>query len=311
MKHGDHVKSYLLIFSFCLFVGFISSSCEHYEIEETKSFPTPSEEVLNECLKANPLLKKEQCNIKDCFSDPFVLNGIIKITKDTIDILNELSVNYMINSATLFGALRFGAPLPWDDDSDLDVIEETFTPHLLKIQNKLAIKGYELKAYKSHPLTKEIDFWQVVFTETSYKAMILKINEDLIPKDVERLWIAYKAGDHVPHLDIFPLAEEGDWLHLKAPIFSFQGYTRTQRYESKVYPFLKENYQGPKEAGKIYESWYKGKEVVRDFVVKPPHTTKCANPRFKDIRDYPKTFDYMSKYLKHIFGEDYTPANLP
>ena len=107
-----------------IFFIFVFFSCHHIENDMFNDFENPSREVVTECLKANPKLSPEDCNIKKCFSDPYTLHGIIEVTHDVISILKEFNVDYMINSATLLGARRFQAPLPWDDDADIDVIEK-------------------------------------------------------------------------------------------------------------------------------------------------------------------------------------------
>gem|GEM_PF-4698843 len=288
---------------FSIFIFFVLS-CHHIENNMINEFENPSREVITECLKANPKLSPEDCNIKKCFSDPYTLHGIIEVTHDVISILKEFNVDYMINSATLLGAKRFQAPLPWDDDADLDIIEKEFEKNLTHIQNKLEAKGYTVHIYKTNPFTAQVDFWQIYYSKLKYKALLTRVNPKITNTEKERLWRAYLKGDNVPHLDIFPLSESIDKFTLRG-MFSYQNYRRADRLQPKNFNFLKEVYRGPENMDEIYSNWYGGGDVIRDFLVKPPHRTTCAGPRFKDIRNSPETFKYMTKYLKHVFQDQY------
>ena len=49
------------------------------------------------------------------------LDRIVRAVHSVDDVLNRLDIPHFLACGTLFGALRSGGPLPWDDDADLIV----------------------------------------------------------------------------------------------------------------------------------------------------------------------------------------------
>ena len=69
----------------------------------------------------NPSVTRKQCDIKRCLSNPLLLKGMDKLLRDVDDVLKSLKIRYWIEGGTVFGARRFQAFLPWDDDVDIDL----------------------------------------------------------------------------------------------------------------------------------------------------------------------------------------------
>ncbi len=70
-----------------------------------------------------------------------------KMLRDTVDILDKCSIDYVLEAGTLLGIVRENRLLPWDNDVDV-TITEAFEKILLKNRWRFLLKGYLLKIKK-------------------------------------------------------------------------------------------------------------------------------------------------------------------
>eukprot|EP00758_Cryptobia_borreli_P017133 Tbor_TRINITY_DN6164_c1_g1::TRINITY_DN6164_c1_g1_i1::g.22589::m.22589 len=66
--------------------------------------------------------------IHACSNSPEYLADVAYTLKQITDVLEEFEISYILEGATLLGALRMNGPLPYDDDIDITVLEEDFVP---------------------------------------------------------------------------------------------------------------------------------------------------------------------------------------
>lgn len=289
--------------------SFVLISCQHEKDPYLSEFKDTPEEVILECQRENPGFTREDCDIKRCFSNKFVLSGIKDQLEIVSEILSEMKIPYAFQGATLLGALRFRGPLPWDDDSDIDVEAYNITKNINELRFRLLKKGFIIKPNKGgfgNVFNGTNGFWQVLYTKTSYVQLLLKVDNNLTMDDIEILWNEYNVGDHLPHLDILMLSRSNSKLVPLATVFIDQDYYEYELFPLKSHLFLNKLYSIPNRAKDVVNRWYgDGQDVVNDFFVQPPHRKSCANPRFRDIRNSPHTYQYMLDYLKFTFGKDY------
>jgi len=67
-----------------------------------------------------------------------------KMLRDTVDILDNSKVEYVLEAGTLLGIVRENRLLPWDNDVDV-TITEAYESALLKNRWRFLLKGYLLK----------------------------------------------------------------------------------------------------------------------------------------------------------------------
>ena len=277
-------------------------ACEHAKGPLYQDFGKTPHEVVRECLAANPGKSVADCQLINCFNDEYVLKGIRKITKEVTDILDDIGVRYVLEGGTLMGLLRFGAPLPWDDDADLEVLASELDPKFKIFQKKILAAGYTLKLNRGgfNVFTKEVSFWQVAFTKAKFLELLLDVDRTLSLSKMEKIWKGFDVG-----LDVFRMGPTSTGYTCFGSVFEHQVYTHEQLLPVGKGQFVRESMSIPNLPEDVVSAWYGGGDVMRDFVVTPPHGGYCGNPRFKDIRKSPKTYAYMVKYLKHIYGDDY------
>eukprot|EP00758_Cryptobia_borreli_P009604 Tbor_TRINITY_DN5494_c0_g2::TRINITY_DN5494_c0_g2_i2::g.24856::m.24856 len=63
-----------------------------------------------------------------CTRSPAYLADLAYTVMQITDVLEELGIMYILDFATMLGAIRMNGPLPYDDDIDITVFEEDFTP---------------------------------------------------------------------------------------------------------------------------------------------------------------------------------------
>lgn len=72
----------------------------------------------------------------------------IRILKQTIDILNDLNIDYFLISGTLLGYVRHQDFIPWDDDIDL-VVDESILDKLETIKKNYKVNIFYKSKYSS------------------------------------------------------------------------------------------------------------------------------------------------------------------
>ena len=70
-----------------------------------------------------------------------------KMLRDTVDVLDKCSIDYVLEAGTLLGIVRENRLLPWDNDVDVTITEK-FEKALLKNRWRFLLKGYLLKIKK-------------------------------------------------------------------------------------------------------------------------------------------------------------------
>ncbi len=124
----------------------------------------------------------------------------IKLLSIVIDILNEHKIRYYLDFGTLIGAVREGGLIPWDDDLDISLLNESDydkMPMVIKdIKNRYNYRAYLFTFEDSIKRRKkrgdEIFLEEVSFTNNN-NYQISKIRPSIF----------WKFGKGYPCLDIF------------------------------------------------------------------------------------------------------------
>jgi phosphorylcholine metabolism protein LicD len=85
----------------------------------------------------------QDLDIKDFFLPDDKLNEIRNILIFVVDLLNKYKIFYCIDGGTLLGCIRHGGQIPWDDDTDLMVLEKDFMA-LPKLFPEIKEAGYDV-----------------------------------------------------------------------------------------------------------------------------------------------------------------------
>lgn len=276
-----------------------------------------AQEAIDLCLTENPKLSSEQCNLKNCLSNEFIMHGMDELFTTTIEVMNDAKIDYWLDAGTLLGALRFGAHMPWDDDVDFETKASDFNPHTLSLQKKFAAKGLLMLPAPgdfSNTFSGTIGYWQILYTKSKYEQLLLKVKPDLSFDEIDALWSKYTNLGELPHLDIFPMYENnGTWdIKVSESVFPRKGtfYTDTI-FPLKQMEFLGQQVNVPNDIEKYLDVWYGTKgTALTDFVMKSNHIPKCSTAvRLKDARKNPKYLDYIENYLKYIYGNKFKAIN--
>ena len=63
-----------------------------------------------------------------------------------VNVLNNVGLDYWLTNGTALGMYRDGRFIPWDDDTDLDVMEEKFIPVFDMLKEKFMKAGFIVRA---------------------------------------------------------------------------------------------------------------------------------------------------------------------
>ena len=86
-------------------------------------------------------LNKYFCKIKPIDKALKKLN--LKMMKDIDYILVTNNIKYWAEGGTLLGIVRHNGPIPWDDDTDISILEEDYEK-VNKLKNQFKKRGYKL-----------------------------------------------------------------------------------------------------------------------------------------------------------------------
>ena len=137
----------------------------------------------------------------------------IEVLKSVIEVLNRLNIDYYLDFGTLLGAVRDGKLIPWDDDIDISILNQSDCkklPEALKILKKeyslrpsllTYRKSYEKRAKKN----REIFHQGVEFTSPD-NCSIAKVRDN-------RFWIFGRGNICI---DIFCKYEKSEKLYWEA-----------------------------------------------------------------------------------------------
>jgi len=290
---------------------FLAASCSTGVDPYLKFEPDLPEAAIKQCVFENPSVKSHQCNVKHCLSNGITLRGMDEILKDVDDVLRSLHIRYWIEGGTAFGARRFQAFLPWDDDVDIDVVGLEFEPHLEEFRREIIRKGYRMLEWGG-PFGKVTpQFWQIVFTKDKYRAHVLASDPDVSLQDAERMALEYELHDALPHLDIFPFDYiDGDTLQYRTFAFQHvapQGYKRDVLLSPGKSPqptikILDRDYPVPNNLDEYLKLYIRSADAS-DVILQSPHSNVCsAKLRFRNIKQNKELLKYLSDYLKFVFG---------
>lgn len=128
--------------------------------------------------------------------------SLLRMFKETTDILNESGVPYYTAYGTLLGVVRHGEPIPWDDDLDFVLDKRYIGPDLLSI--------FEANGFKHSTQYQKRFGWTITklykhgeFVDLFHgtrEGSRLKINEDNkadIPLDGKARYVTVKYGVRV------------------------------------------------------------------------------------------------------------------
>ena len=134
----------IMIFAFSLFVAiFISTNSFRRYIYRAADFlyNDPRAVKLLKVISITPY----QNLVKPDYTRSEYITVLYQMMSDINNTLNELDLEYWIDSGTLLGAVRHGGIIPWDDDLDLainitsdDKFKQCAIPVLLKLNYKIS-----------------------------------------------------------------------------------------------------------------------------------------------------------------------------
>lgn len=310
------IKCRFRIYVVCMsiFAGCIPPPYEPF----VEDFPgTLSEEAIQKCMQANPSVPRVACELKRSLSSPIKLLAIEDLLISIDQALNKVGVPYWVDAGLLIGAMRFGAPLPWDDDVDVGVFEEDFpSEKMAALTAELAEQGLELKpAFEPQGMMSLLGregLYHVSYTKPRYLRNVYKYRPSISAADAENMWLRYDAELRLfPHVDIFVFTQiEPDKYKYKASTFDAQCkglFDRATLASNKKIEFLGQNYPGVENFSDYTKVCYGPSDILPDFVINTEH--KLAFPwkvRLKNIvQDHPEYLRLFSEYLRFVFKEKY------
>jgi len=78
------------------------------------------------------------------YSDPDFIHALYQLTKDAVDIFEQVGLHYFAIAGTLLGAIRHKGIIPWDDDVDIGILEGNESALIERAQSLLNTIGYQL-----------------------------------------------------------------------------------------------------------------------------------------------------------------------
>lgn len=84
---------------------------------------------------------------------PYDLKNREKAMKEAYSVLTGLGAKFWLTGGSLLGAVRDNDFIPWDDDIDMDMLEEHFIPLMYQLKESLVSAGFivRLSAAKKFP----------------------------------------------------------------------------------------------------------------------------------------------------------------
>lgn len=293
---------------------FLLSACPGGSDPYLKFTPELAQGAIEQCVAENPKVSAQKCDVKQCLSNRFVLKGIDKLLQDTDEVLKDLGVRYWLEGATLLGALRFQSYIPWDDDADIDVFAKDFEPLLPEFRRRLELKGYRLVEYGGY-LGISPGFWQILFTNESYRRHVLDVDPDVSLDEADRLAAEYIANDDLPHLDVFPYDCDSNLVECRVRTsistaaiqkgLPYDAFAPAGTQPQPTLSILGKQYPVPNNIPEFLNAWF-GIRDAKDVVLSSVHLGPCKTPlRFRDITKHKELLRYFKEYLTFVFGSDF------
>lgn len=157
--------------------------------------PSLPASMIGQCLESNPELSTAECDLSRCITPHYFLNAMDTMLRDTVDIIEANKVPYWLEGGTLLGAMKFSSHLPFDDDVDIDMLENDFVPFKDVLEAELNKRGYELDM----PWTGQ---WHIAFSENKKKEYLKETSGVSDEAVLERMYEDWPL-DSWPLMDIF------------------------------------------------------------------------------------------------------------
>lgn len=173
----------LLVFAVAIFGNSLVNSLK-LEIKKIKIINNEVEEFLDDTIILDNTNLKDKHREQIAFwlySDQKIVDDIYTLLEDMHNFFTKNNIWYVTSGGTSLGVARHGGLIPWDDDADLNIMNEDL-PRIIALKDELRELGYYL--------TKEHDF-------NLYK--ISPVNGRLCDKDDNNT-------EHTcPFIDLFPI----------------------------------------------------------------------------------------------------------
>ena len=171
---------------------------------------------------------------------------LYKMLEKTTNILKDLNIKHWADGGTYLGAVRHSGIIPWDDDIDIGVLENSLNKNFSLIKRKLKNEGYGIVkqhfGYKIYPIKGDkikIDPW--VLHCNKIKKKYKTISRSRLYKEASK---TYKKSDKTlyhnykyPFLDIFEYKNRDQKLYTKG---DDSWWTNTCYYDTMKLNKLKE-----------------------------------------------------------------------
>ncbi|USN51195.1 MAG: LicD family protein [Myxococcales bacterium] len=309
------MKFFLITPIFLMITGCFPSS-DLLPVFNLFSKQTPKEALVN-CLAENPKLGEKGCDIKQCFASPITLVAMQDLLINTSEALNDLKINWWLDSGSAIAAYRFNAHLPWDDDVDLGVLASEINQNVLeRIRKKLFQKGFEFRPLFGTSMMRNITgyqgIYQVAYRKNKFFSLLLSQNPEISPADLENYWLNYvEASAMMPHLDIFVFEEKGngEWGYESDKFFKTQ-FKNQSMEKSILLPTKNINVLGKQfpivnNINEYSKKSYQVDDIKNNFYFNRQHSKGCKAFSIKDIRKNPMMLEYIFEYLDFVYK---TPA---
>jgi hypothetical protein len=300
-------------------VYFLISSCidKNDLFPFTEDFkPVLAQTAIDKCLADNPGVSSTSCDIKNCFASPVTLLALKELLIEVDKALKKVGVKYWVDSGSAIGAYRHFL-LPWDDDVDLGVIKEDFTPAKRELLKKeLVRQGFSFGPLTSpswlQSATGVEGVWQVSLGKARFLALVNRYKPDINPIDADNLWESYDLQNRLyPSLDIFEFieVEPGKYTYAAKTLATNQWKNKLidkdKLVGSKTVSIFGKDYPGIEDEKEYFKVAYHTDDILHDFVIFQDHKPRCEKLRLKDIRKHPEMLEYMFSYLSYVFGSDF------
>lgn len=304
---------------FILVLSFVMSACIAKDdlFPFTEDFkPKLAQTAIDKCMVDNPEVLESSCNIKNCFASPVTLLALKELLIEVDKALKKVGVKYWVDSGSAIGAHRHFL-LPWDDDVDLGVIKEDFTP----AKRELLKKELTLQGFSFGPLTSPAwlrsatgvkGVWQVSLGKSRFLALVSRYKPDINPVDADNLWETYDLQNRLyPSLDIFEFieVEPGKYTYAAKTLATNQWKNKLidkdKLVGSKTVSIFGKDYPAIEDEKEYFKIAYGTDDMLHDFVIFQDHKPRCEKIRLKDIRKHPEMLEYMFSYLNFVFGSDF------
>lgn len=105
-------------------------------------------------------------------TEPFNLKARETVLREVHRILTDLKIRFWLTGGSLLGAIRDHDFIPWDDDVDLDMLEEEFSNEMFRIRERLIAENFVVR------LTATRDYPKMSFFKAGQKIALGALKKD-------------------------------------------------------------------------------------------------------------------------------------